>query len=91
MSNRKTLNEQIAAAREEMAQKEARVQESNPPITKWREELTAKTAESVSLYREYKTLKDETAKVEKIKRSVIDILHSDEPKREPQKSQDMER
>jgi len=63
---------------------------SLPPITKWREELIAKTAESATLYREYKTLRDETAKVEKIKLSVSEILHSEEPKRTPQKSRGME-
>ena len=36
-----------------------------PPITKWREELSIKTAESAALYREYKTLRDETVKLEK--------------------------
>ena len=61
-----------------------------PPITKWREELADKTAESAALYQEYKTLKDETAKVEKIKRSVADILHSDEPRQARQKSRGME-
>jgi len=63
----------------------------SPPITKWREELAAKTSESAALYQEYKTLRDEILKVEKIKRSVAEILHSDEPKRIPQKSRGMER
>ena len=63
----------------------------SPPITKWQEELTAKTAESAALYRDYKKLKDETAKVEKIQRSIKDILHSDEPERAPQKSRGAER
>jgi len=60
-----------------------------PPITKWREELFVKTAEKDMLYQEYYTLKDETVKVEKIKRSVTDILQSDEPKRVPQKIRGM--
>ena len=53
-----------------------------PPITKWREELSAKTAKREKLYRDYETLKTETAKVEKIQRSVKEILHSDEPQTE---------
>ena len=57
-----------------------------PPITKWREELTAKTAEREKLYREYEKLKTETAKVEKIQRSVKEILHTDEPQTERTKS-----
>ena len=52
-----------------------------PPIAKWQEELAVKTTEKDSQYREYYTLKDETAKVEKIKRSVAEILNSDTPGR----------
>jgi chromosome segregation ATPase len=52
-----------------------------PTIAKWREDLAVKTTVKDSLYREYYTLKDETAKVEKIKRSVTEILHSDTPGR----------
>ena len=61
-----------------------------PPITKWRDELATKTAESAALYQEYKTLREETAKVEKIKRSVEDILHSEKPKQVRQKLRGME-
>ena len=61
-----------------------------PQITMWREELTTKNAEVNALYREYVKLKDETTKIEKIKRGVADILHSDEPKQTPQKSRGME-
>ena len=61
-----------------------------PPITKWREELSAKTAEKDSLYREYYALKDETHKVEKIRASVKEIMQAETPKRTPQKSWDME-
>ncbi|MDR0292559.1 MAG: hypothetical protein LBH95_00195 [Oscillospiraceae bacterium] len=49
-----------------------------PPITMWRQELGTKTSEKNVLNREYTLLKEETAKVEKIKRSVMEILHSDE-------------
>jgi len=45
-----------------------------PPITKWQEELATKTTIRDSLYQDYCTLKNETVKVEKIKRSVIDIM-----------------
>ena len=61
-----------------------------PPISKWRDELAAKLAEADTLYREYSKLKDETAKVEKIKRSVKDILHSDTQRTQPTRAQGME-
>ena len=63
-----------------------------PPITKWREELAAKTAEKDALYREYVALKDGTAKVERIKRSVAEIIkgETEAPKRTPKKSLDVE-
>jgi hypothetical protein len=61
-----------------------------PPIKKWRDELVAKTAERNSLYREYDVLKNETAKIEKIRYSVKEIMQAETPKRIPQKSRDME-
>ena len=61
-----------------------------PPISKWRDELTEKTTEKNTLYREYHSLKDETARVEKIKRSVTEILRGETPERAPQKSRGME-
>ena len=54
-------------------------QKKLPPITKWTEELTAKTAKREAMYREYQTLRDETTKLEQIRRSVTEILHSDTP------------
>jgi hypothetical protein len=48
-----------------------------PPITKWREELSAKTTERAALNREYLALKDETRKVEQIRRSVGEIMRSE--------------
>jgi hypothetical protein len=48
-----------------------------PPITKWREELSAKTEERAALNREYLALKDETRKVERIQLGVEEILRSD--------------
>jgi hypothetical protein len=44
----------------------------------WRQERVAKTAERDGLYREYRGLKDEVAKVEKIRKSVYEILRSEE-------------
>ena len=50
-----------------------------PPITVWQKQLSEKIAEKESLIREYYKLKDETAKIEKIQRSVKNILHGDKP------------
>jgi hypothetical protein len=61
-----------------------------PPITKWREELAAKTAEKYSLYQEYYALKDETYKVEKIRASVKEIMQVEAPKRTQQRLLGME-
>jgi len=61
------------------------------PDSRWREELATKAAEQDKLYREYVVLKSETAKVEKIKRSVTEILHSETPDRKTQKSRRMEK
>jgi hypothetical protein len=61
-----------------------------PPISKWQNELSDKTAEKDALYREYYALKDETHNVEKIRASVKAILHSDTPKQGRQKSWDIE-
>ena len=57
-----------------------------PPISKWQNELAKKIIEKDLLYREYHTLKDEATKVEKIQRSVKEILHSDSPKQMREKS-----
>ena len=61
-----------------------------PPITMWREELTAKTAEQKAMHREYQVLKSETQKVEQIRRSVAEIMQVDSPERTARKSQDAE-
>jgi uncharacterized coiled-coil DUF342 family protein len=61
-----------------------------PPITKWREELSAKMAEKNALHREYSKIKDKTANAEKIQRSVRDILSAGEPERARQKSRGLE-
>jgi len=54
-----------------------------PPITMWQNERAAVIAEKKALYQEYHALKEETKKVEQIKRSVENILHSDAPERMP--------
>ena len=53
-----------------------------PPISMWEKELAGKLEARDSLYREYYALKDETQKVERIQRSVKDILHNDNPQME---------
>ena len=53
-----------------------------PPIRAWEDELATKLAEKDSLYQKYYKLKEDTAKIEKIQRSVKEILHSDEPQPE---------
>jgi hypothetical protein len=45
----------------------------------------ASFAEKAVLDREYTTLKEETQKVEQIRRSVAEIVRSDEPKRTAKK------
>jgi hypothetical protein len=55
-----------------------------PPITKWKEERAAKTAERKSLHADYCRLRDEVKNVEAIKRSVEQLTRADEPKREAQ-------
>ena len=62
----------------------------SPPTSRWEKELAEKLAERDGLYAEYTKAKAETQKVEQIRRSVSEILHSEEPKRVPQKSRGME-
>jgi K+ transporter len=50
-----------------------------PPIAAWEKELAEKLKERDSLYREYYALKDETEKVEKIRRSIREIQKSESP------------
>jgi hypothetical protein len=61
-----------------------------PPVAKWREEYATKLAEKDALYREYYAVKEETAKVEQIRRGVTDILRSEAPGRSPKRAQGME-
>jgi hypothetical protein len=52
-----------------------------PPMTKWREERDAKTAECDALFAQYDALKAETHKVEQIKRGVDEILRGETAER----------
>jgi hypothetical protein len=56
----------------------------------WKRELGTKTTEKEVLYREYYKLKEETAKVEKIKKSVAEIMQVELRERKPAKSWGME-
>ena len=49
-----------------------------PPITKWKKELSEKNIARTKLSGEYNTLRDETKKIERIQRSVKEILRSEE-------------
>ncbi|MDR1891487.1 MAG: MobA/MobL family protein [Oscillospiraceae bacterium] len=65
-----------------------------PPITKWKDERAAKTAEKSVLYADYRKLKDEVGRVETVKRNAEKILGRDEPKPDRlkrAKTRDMER
>ena len=59
-----------------------------PPIKKWREELATLTIGANQLYLDYTALKNDTANVEKIRRSVAAILESERQEREPQEQQE---
>ena len=62
-----------------------------PPISKWEKELAGKLAEKDALYRDYYALKDETVKIEKIKRITMESRQSDAPKRKPTRSHNVEK
>ena len=64
-----------------------------PPIAMWKKELSEKTSQENSLLRKSNTLRDETKKVERIQRSVKEILRSEEqPQIKPkQRTVNMER
>ena len=47
-----------------------------PPITKWKKEIAEMTATKAKLSGEYNTLREETKKIERIQRSVKEILQS---------------
>ena len=50
-----------------------------PPIKEWEKELAKKTTVKDALYIDYHKLKDDTTKIEKIQRSVTEILHNEIP------------
>jgi len=52
--------------------------------------LATKTTEREVLYREYQELKNETQKVEQIRRSVAEIMQTESPERTARKSRDAE-
>jgi len=62
-----------------------------PPIAKWEAERESLTADKKRLNHEYATLKDETAKVEKIRSNVYDIMSAERHREQPHKSQDIDR
>ena len=64
-----------------------------PPIAMWKKELSEKTSQQTTLIKKSNTLRDEIKKVERIQRSVKEILRSEEqPQIKPkQRSVSMER
>ena len=61
-----------------------------PPIVAWKQELGGKMSEKAVLDREYAALKEETQKVEQIRRSVGEILRGDAPERTVTKKREAE-
>ena len=61
-----------------------------PPVSKWTAERDKLTADKKRLDAEYSKLWHETAAVEKIKRSVDDILREEQRERQPRRAQYME-
>jgi hypothetical protein len=57
-----------------------------PPIKAWTDERTALTAERAALNRRYETLKSETQSVEKLRRSVDEIMMPAAPEQEHPKT-----
>ncbi|MDR3348662.1 MAG: MobA/MobL family protein [Acidaminococcales bacterium] len=58
-----------------------------PPITAWKDEREKKTTERAALYQRYEKLKTETQNIEAIKRTIDQIIKTDEPEIERPKSQ----
>ena len=59
-----------------------------PPITKWKAERETLTAERNLIYREFNSLKDEVKEVEKVKRSVCEVVREDRRRERPQKAKE---
>ena len=62
-----------------------------PPITKWQAERESLTADLQRLNLDYKKLRDDTAKVEKIRKNVYDILRSESRETQRTRAQDIDR
>ena len=61
------------------------------PLPTWKTERERLTAERKRLNAEYLFLKNEVGKVEKIARSVQDILHEERQPKQPSRTQGVER
>jgi hypothetical protein len=61
------------------------------PLPTWKAEREKLTAEKMRLNREYTELKTETAKVEKIRSNVYDIISAERHREQPQRAKGMER
>jgi len=62
-----------------------------PPITKWKAERDKLTDEKKLLNREYVSLKNDTAAVEKIRSNVYDIMREESRTIQRTRSQDLSR
>ena len=61
------------------------------PLKAWKAEREKLTADKNQLNREYVSLKNDTAAVEKIRSNVYDIISEERRRTQPQRTQDMER
>jgi hypothetical protein len=61
-----------------------------PPITKWQEERTAKTAEKQKLNGEYHSLKDEIREVEIIRKYAEEVQRTMNPPKQRTRTRDRE-
>jgi len=62
-----------------------------PPIAKWQAERESLNADLKRLNLDYMKLKDDTAKVEKIRSNVYDILRSESRETQRTRAQDVDR
>ena len=56
----------------------------------WKQERDTKTTERKRLYAKYEALKNETAKVEKIRKSVYEIMRDETRRTQPTRTRGME-
>jgi len=61
------------------------------PLPTWKAEREKLTADKQRLNLQYQNLKTETAKVERIRSNVYDIMSAERRREQPQKSQDIDR